>query len=89
MNFNENSGGIFIKIMKTNPHNPIHNIRVIIPGFESRHERFPYYPGFLETIVRYSEFRFMDFFHTNAHTVSITILLNTSCNVFVVSKMTI
>ena len=70
VNFNESQGGIFIKIMKTNPNNPIHNIRFIIPGFEARHESFPFYPQFLENKARFSVFRFMDFFHTNGHTVS-------------------
>ena len=70
VNFNESSGGIFIKIMKTNPKNPIHNIRFILPGFEARHELFPFYPPFLENKIRFSEFRFMDFFNTNGHTVS-------------------
>ena len=70
VNINESSGGIFIKIMKTNPKNPIHNIRFILPGFEARHELFPFYPPFLENKIRFSEFRFMDFFNTNGHFVS-------------------
>ncbi|KAL4221680.1 hypothetical protein ACF0H5_019937 [Mactra antiquata] len=65
--FHERKGGIFIKIMRTNPQNPIHNIRLILPGFEDRHELFPFYPPFLENIKRYSELRFMDMLHTNNH----------------------
>lgn len=67
--FHESSGGIFIRIMRTNSANPIHNIRVILPGFEDRHELFPFYPPFLESIKRYSELRFMDMLNTNGHTV--------------------
>ncbi|XP_045209692.2 uncharacterized protein LOC123561405 [Mercenaria mercenaria] len=66
--FHEGSGGIFIKIMRTNSKNPVHNIRLILPGFEDRHELFPFYPPFLENIKRYSELRFMDMLHTNGHT---------------------
>ncbi|XP_062593211.1 uncharacterized protein LOC134254684, partial [Saccostrea cucullata] len=60
--------GIGIRLLRTNPANPLHNLRVILPGFEGRHEHFPYYPLFLESLVRYSEFRYMDFLHTNGHT---------------------
>lgn len=67
VNMDPGSGGIELKIMRTNPKNHIRNIRVILPGFEDRHAHFPYNPMFLETISRYSEFRFMDFMHTNAH----------------------
>jgi hypothetical protein len=62
--------GLGIRLLRTNPANPFHNLRVILPGFEARHEQFPFYPLFLESLARYSEFRYMDFLHTNAHTVS-------------------
>ncbi|KAH3712948.1 hypothetical protein DPMN_072710 [Dreissena polymorpha] len=55
--------------MRTNENNPVHNIRLIMPGFEDRHELFPFYPPFIENLKRYSELRFMDFLATNAHTV--------------------
>ena len=84
--FHENQGGIFIKIMRTNPANPIHNIRMILPGFEDRHELFPFYPAFLEDIQRYGELRFMDFFHTNAHVVNNQLTLSGS--VFISYRLT-
>ncbi|XP_033727237.1 uncharacterized protein LOC117316649 [Pecten maximus] len=67
VNMDPGSGGIELKIMRTNQQNHIRNIRVILPGFEDRHAHFPYNPLFLETITRYSELRYMDFMHTNAH----------------------
>ncbi|OWF45168.1 uncharacterized protein LOC110457373 [Mizuhopecten yessoensis] len=67
VNMDPGSGGIELKLMRINPQNHIRNIRVILPGFEDRHAHFPYNPLFLETITRYSEFRYMDFMHTNAH----------------------
>ncbi|XP_052218524.1 uncharacterized protein LOC127836133 isoform X2 [Dreissena polymorpha] len=66
--FHEGNQGILIKIMRTNENNPIHNIRLIMPGFEDRHELFPFYPPFVENLKRYSELRFMDFLITNGHT---------------------
>ncbi|KAK3083039.1 hypothetical protein FSP39_012374 [Pinctada imbricata] len=62
------SGGVLVELLRTNPHNPLHNLRVIFPGYEYRYERFPFYPPFLESLVRYSEMRFMDFLRTNGHT---------------------
>nr|KAG5705277.1 hypothetical protein BaRGS_010728 [Batillaria attramentaria] len=59
--------GILLKVLATNPHNPIHNIRVLPPGYENTYERFPFHPLFLEFLKRFSEIRFMDYLHTNGH----------------------
>lgn len=69
ININEGKAGIELILSKTNPGNPVRNVRFIMPGFEDRYEKFPFYPPFLETIKRYSELRYMDFLHTNGHTV--------------------
>lgn len=68
--------GVELLLRNTNPLNPVHNIRLIMPGFENRYERFPFYPPFLETIKRYSELRFMEFMHTNGHEVYSVIIRN-------------
>jgi hypothetical protein len=57
--------GILMLIMKTNPENPIRNIRVIMPGFEATHEQVPFHPWFLRDLEGYSVLRFMDWMHTN------------------------
>ncbi|KAK7495080.1 hypothetical protein BaRGS_00013720 [Batillaria attramentaria] len=64
---NIKDNGIELKITGTNPHNPIHNIRIIPPGYENTFERFPFHPLFLEFLKRFSEIRFMDYLHTNGH----------------------
>ncbi|KAK7495111.1 hypothetical protein BaRGS_00013751 [Batillaria attramentaria] len=57
--------GIILEVTATNPDNPIHNIRVLPPGYENTYERFPFHPLFLEFLKRFSEIRFMDYLHTN------------------------
>ena len=52
--------GIALKLLSTNPANPVRNIRVIMPGFESTHVKNPFHPWFLKNIARYSVLRFMD-----------------------------
>nr|KAG5708911.1 hypothetical protein BaRGS_009320 [Batillaria attramentaria] len=60
-------GGIFIKMTETNPANPVRNLRILPPGYENTYLRFPFHPLFLEFLKRFSEIRFMDYLHTNAH----------------------
>jgi len=57
--------GIYMRILKTNPENPIHNVRVLMPGFEHTHEEQPFHPWFLDNIRPYSTIRFMDWMETN------------------------
>lgn len=57
--------GIFLKIMATNPDNPIRNIRMIMPGFEDTYEQQPFHPLFLERLSKFKVLRFMDWESTN------------------------
>ncbi|KAJ8320511.1 hypothetical protein KUTeg_002098 [Tegillarca granosa] len=68
VNLKHGHNGFMLKILKTNSHNPIHNIRILLPGYEERYKFFPFNKIFLEPLRRYSEIRFMDFLHTNGHT---------------------
>ena len=52
--------GIALVLQSTNPANPVRNIRVIMPGFESTYAKNPFHPWFLKNIARYSVLRFMD-----------------------------
>ncbi|XP_070194225.1 uncharacterized protein [Littorina saxatilis] len=61
------NSGIEIQVMETNPHNPLHNLRLVPPGYENTHLRFPFHPLFLQFLKRFSEIRFMDYLSTNAH----------------------
>ena len=59
------NNGAFLTIERTNPADPIRNIRFIMPGFESTYAYFPFHPLFLHTISSYTTIRFMDWANTN------------------------
>ncbi|XP_070194227.1 uncharacterized protein [Littorina saxatilis] len=59
--------GMEIMITETNPHNPLHNLRLIAPGYENTYLRFPFHPLFLQFLKRFSEIRFMGYLSTNGH----------------------
>ncbi|EKX35128.1 hypothetical protein GUITHDRAFT_80080, partial [Guillardia theta CCMP2712] len=54
------NNGFFLVIERTNPADPIRNIRVIMPGFEHRAKSFPFHPWYLQSIEHYRALRFMD-----------------------------
>lgn len=58
--------GILLTIKATNPANPIHNIRVIMPGFESTYEKQPFHPLFLKNLAHYSVIRYMTWQNANS-----------------------
>ena len=59
------NGGIYLKIVATNPADPVRNIRVLMPGFETTYQSEPFYPPFLDMIGQYRVLRFMDWMRTN------------------------
>ncbi len=52
--------GVFMKIKKTNPNNPIRNIRVVMHTFEYVYEQLPFHPLFLDRLTMFKTIRFMD-----------------------------
>ncbi len=64
------SSGIWMKIVRTNPSDPIRNIRVIMPGFADHAKMQPFHPEFLERLRRYPVLRLMDWQRTNETTLS-------------------
>ncbi len=62
-NFNN---GIMITITRTNPNNPIRNMRLIRPGFEGIWTRVTFHPMFLTKIRPFNTLRFMEWSLTNA-----------------------
>ncbi|MBL8327385.1 MAG: hypothetical protein JNJ71_00945 [Rubrivivax sp.] len=59
-------GPIWLRLKKTDPANPVRNIRVLRPGYEpaaTPHNAF--HPGFLERWQGVACVRFMDWMHTN------------------------
>ncbi len=59
-------GGFFLRLLETNPASPVHNIRVIMPGFTADDaDRNPWHPRFLDRWRGVACVRFMDFQKTN------------------------
>ena len=52
--------GVFMKIKKTNPKNPIRNLRVVMHTFEYVYEQLPFHPLFLDRLTLFKTIRFMD-----------------------------
>lgn len=65
LNVTPGNGGIYLKITALNPANPIRNIRVLMPGFESTYQSQPFHPAFLDRIAPFKVLRFMDWGRTN------------------------
>ena len=61
-----NDNGIYLRLLATNPLNPVRNIRVVMAAFEHSHVQHPFYPPFLQSIKRYSVIRFKDWQHTDS-----------------------
>jgi hypothetical protein len=56
-------GGIEVNVVQSDPREPVHNLSVIMPGFEKAKSRF--HPLFLERLGPARVLRFMDWQHTN------------------------
>ena len=54
-----------LKVTKTDPADPIRNIRFILPGFEQTCDNQPFHPDFLKRWEKFAVIRFMDFQRTN------------------------
>ncbi len=63
-------GGFHLRLLATNPHNYIRNIRVIMPGFEKTYQTNPFHPVFLNRWKGMACLRFMDWMHTNGSKIS-------------------
>lgn len=56
---------LFIEIEQSIASDPVKNIRVVFPGYQSTYETAPFYPSFLDFIDDFEVIRFMDWFSTN------------------------
>lgn len=59
------NGPIAVRILKTDPDDPIRSIRLIQPGFEDTYAAQPFHPDFLARAKLFSVLRFMDWGRTN------------------------
>ena len=57
--------GIYMKIQKSNPNNPIRNIRIVMDGFQDIYEQEPFHPLFLERLSKFKTIRFMSWTEEN------------------------
>ena len=62
---NPQRGGFSLKLVETNPLNPVRNIRLIMPGFEPTWREQPFHPVFLKRWAGLRCLRFMDWMETN------------------------
>jgi hypothetical protein len=56
--------GIQLRIIRTNPSDPVRNIRVLMPGHEATHQTRPFHPRFLATWRGFKVLRFMNWMRT-------------------------
>lgn len=61
--------GVIVKLLKTNPTNPIRNIRVVLSRDEYNFEKDLVSPNFMTFMNQFSTIRFMDLLHTNGNPV--------------------
>jgi hypothetical protein len=54
-----------LRITKTNPQDPVRNIRFVLPGFEDTYDKQPFHPDFLKRWEKFKVIRFMDWQRTN------------------------
>jgi len=54
-----------LRIVETDPADPVRNIRFVLPGFEDTYEDQPFHPEFLKRWEKFRVLRFMDLQRTN------------------------
>jgi uncharacterized repeat protein (TIGR02543 family) len=57
---------LFIEIHQSSVSDPIRNLRVIMPGFQTTYQTQPFHPLYLERLQPFTALRFMDWGKTNA-----------------------
>lgn len=62
---NAELGDLLLLIISSNVENPIHNIRLIMPGFEDVYETEPFYPPFIDRVNDFSVIRYSQTMATN------------------------
>jgi len=59
-----------MKVLQTDPADPVRNIRLLLPGFEATYQQQRFHPDFLESLANFRVLRFMDWMRTNNSTQS-------------------
>jgi uncharacterized repeat protein (TIGR02543 family) len=56
---------LFVDILQSSASDPIRNLRIIMPGFETTYQAQPFHPLYLERLQSFTALRFMDWGKTN------------------------
>jgi hypothetical protein len=61
------NNGMWLTVQRSNPQDPVRNIRVLLPGFfgEQQFLHNPFHPAFVHSLKRYRILRFMEWAKTN------------------------
>ncbi len=59
------NGGIYLKLVASDPLDPVRDIRLILPGHEATYQSAPFNPDFLASLAHYDVVRFMMWQQTN------------------------
>jgi len=54
-----------MRLLQSDPNDPVHNIRVLMPGTENTYQSQPYYQPWRQEVQKFSVLRFMDWGKTN------------------------
>ncbi len=65
----DTKGAMHVAIVRTNPADPVRNLRFLWPGTEGTHAAQPFNPLFLERLAPFSTLRFIDWGATNGSPV--------------------
>lgn len=57
--------GVWLKLVETDPSDPVRNIRFILPGFESTYQDKPWHPDFIARWQPFKVLRFQEWLRTN------------------------
>ncbi|GIQ79506.1 hypothetical protein KIPB_000157, partial [Kipferlia bialata] len=56
----DDDNGLFLTITRTNPDDPLRNIRVVMAGYEDRYHILPWHPAYLEYMGQFGAIRVMN-----------------------------
>jgi len=73
--------GVFMKIKKTNPANPLRNIRIVQDGYEDTYSVLLFHPLFLERLSKFRTIRFMPWIADQGNTNWETLATSTTFGV--------
>ena len=65
INVNSDAGCVFMEIEDSRVDDPLHDIRLVMPGHHDDYEAHPFHPALLDFVADFQVIRFMDWMKTN------------------------